>query len=121
MKKRIIILAITVLAVAGIIGAGYCFKQPSFLFSQVKTTNSGKTVSYKGKSGETALELLSKKAKIKTNGTGKNAFVTTINGVTANSANQYWAFDINGKAATVGAGSYVTKDSDTITWTLTTF
>lgn len=121
MKKRIIILIIAVLAIVGIAGAGFYFQQPSFLFPQVKTTNNGKTISYKGKNGSTALELLEEKAEIKTNGTGKNAFVTTINGVTADSASQYWAFDVNNKAATVGAGSYITKDGDTITWTLTTF
>lgn len=121
MKKRIIILAVAIIAITGTIGAGFYFQQPSFLFSQVKTTNSGKTISYEGKDGVTALELLGQKTEIKTNGTGENAFVTTINGITADSASQYWAFDVNGKAATVGAGSYITKDGDTITWTLTTF
>ena len=121
MKKRIITLAIAIIAITGIVWAGFYFQQPSFLFSQVKTTNSGKTISYGGKNGVTALELLSQKAKIKTNGTGKNAFVTSINGIAANPSNQYWELSVNGKTSMVGAGSVITKNSDTITWKLQSF
>jgi len=78
-------------------------------------------LTYSGKDGKTALELLEQNAKIKTNGTGTNAFITSINGVTANSSNQYWAFYINGESSTVGAGSYTTKSTDTISWKLESF
>lgn len=129
MKKwTIIYITIAVVAIGTIsLAAYYCYQ------TQINknTTNNveikdeknsaNNEISYKGKTNTTALSLLEKNAEIKTSGSGKNAFVTTINGVTANPKNQYWAFYINGKSATVGAGSYITKDSDTIIWKLSSF
>lgn len=88
--------------------------------SQNSTKTSG--VTYNGQDGKTALELLQSVATIETSGDGEMAFVTSINGVKADpSANQFWAFYINGQSASVGAGSYITKNSDTISWKLDTF
>jgi hypothetical protein len=81
----------------------------------------GFELSYKGEDGKTALELLQKTATIKTSGTGENAYVTTISNIAANSKNEYWQFFVNGKSSMVGAGSYTTKSTDTITWMLSTF
>lgn len=123
MKKIIIIAAIMLVGFVGL-AAAVKYQQPSIifdLFSQVESTNNGKTVSYKGQTGKTALELLQKSAKVLMSGTGENAFVTSINGVVANSSNQYWQLKVNDKSASVGAGSLITKDSDTITWELTSF
>lgn len=95
---------------------------------QITMTNGSNNVSkigfqfsYKGEDGKTALELLQKKATIKTSGTGENAYVTTISNIAANSKNEYWQFFINDKSSMVGAGSYTTKSTDTITWKLSTF
>lgn len=67
--------------------------------------------------GKTALDLTKEKANIKTKGEGANAYVTEINGQEAlNSKKEYWAFYVNGKPATVGAGSYKLKAGDRIEW-----
>lgn len=82
----------------------------------------GKKLSYEGKSGKTALELLTEGTEVTMSGSNENAYVTGINGVEANaSANEFWAFYINGESAMVGAGSYKTLDSDVISWELTNF
>lgn len=65
----------------------------------------------------TALDLIRQKAKVITQGEGQNAFVTEINGKRAdNSKKEYWAFYINGKMASVGAGSYQLQNNDKIVW-----
>ncbi|MBU6389886.1 DUF4430 domain-containing protein [Patescibacteria group bacterium] len=75
------------------------------------------TITYKGQDGKTALTLLGQHATIKTSGSGANAFVTSVDGYTASSSkHEYWSFLVNGQLASVGAGSYVTKSTDTITW-----
>jgi len=67
--------------------------------------------------GKTALDLTKEKADIKTKGEGTSAYVTEINGVMAQDAKkEYWAFYVNGKMATVGAGSYKLKSGDKIEW-----
>lgn len=78
-------------------------------------------VEYKGSEGKTALELLQIAATTEISGTGANAFVTSINGVDADLNSQYWSFKVNGELASVGAGSYITKDTDSIKWELTSF
>lgn len=82
------------------------------------------SLAYEGKEGVSALALLRAATNdhFKAKGSGKNAFVTSIDGVTAdNSKHQYWAFYVNGKLAQVGAGAYVTKDGDEIKWKLETY
>ena len=78
-------------------------------------------LTYSGKDGVTALALLQENATIETSGTGEMAYVTTSNGVAANPKNQYWQLFLNDKSASVGAGSLVTKSTDTITWKLSSF
>jgi len=84
-------------------------------------TDNGKVATYKGKNNTTALSLLQSNTNVEMSGTGENAFVTKINGVAADSTKEFWSFSVNDTAASVGAGSYVTKDSETITWKLVTF
>ncbi len=127
MKKRTIIYIIVALLAIGTVATSVYYFQTNNKITTTKTqpkktvTPTSKDVIYNGKVGETALVLLEKNASIVTSGTGEMTFVTTINGVTANPKNQYWSFNVNGKAASVGAGSYITNDSDTITWKLTSF
>jgi len=67
--------------------------------------------------GKTALDLTKEKEDIVTKGDGVNAYVIGINGIEAKSADkEYWAFYVNGKLATVGAGSYKLKSGDKIEW-----
>jgi hypothetical protein len=75
-------------------------------------------ISYRGQNGKTALDLLKGHYPVKSqhfNGVGD--FVTSINNVVA-PQNYFWAFEVNGKLSTVGAGQYVTKNTDTLTWKL---
>lgn len=75
-------------------------------------------VSYHGVMGMDALAILKQKHHVQTKTySGFGEEVTGIDGVLADSKH-YWAFYINGKMAQVGAGSYTTKASDTLTWKL---
>jgi len=66
---------------------------------------------------KTALDLTKEKANVKTKGDGVNAYVTEIDGITAqDSKKEYWAFYVNGKMAEVGAGSYKLREGDKIEW-----
>ena len=128
MKKRIIVSIFSALLIIGASTTAIYFNQSvSVPTNNVHTqqdvlgTTTSKEITYKGKDGITALALLEQFAKIKTSGTGEMAYVITINNITANSANEYWQLNINGKSASVGAGSYITKNSETITWELVTF
>lgn len=86
------------------------------------TPATAQEVTYQGQEGKTALALLEENAEVKTKGEGANAFVSSINGYAADSAKkEFWAFYLNGESATVGAGSYDTKDTDTITWKIQTY
>jgi hypothetical protein len=126
MKKRILIIVASVIVIAGLSVGGVMWKNAntSSKASQVTTATTQPTTSitYKGKAGVTALALLQQVAKVDMTGTGDMAYVNSINGTTADSAKkQYWEFDVNGAAATVGAGSYVTKGDDSITWKLSSY
>ncbi len=132
MKKNLLIslVVVLVLAIAGGLGATYVVSQQAKPAIQTKAgiplpvrTDSKRealpanTVTYFGVDGKTALELLQDKATVKMTGSGESAFVTSIDGVAADKTN-YWSFSVNGAPATVGAGSYVTKADDSITWML---
>ncbi len=79
------------------------------------------TTSLAFKNGETALQLLSGTHKVTAKGQKENAFVTAIDGVVADSTKEFWSFYVNGKQATVGAGSYTLKNNDTIEWKIEAF
>ena len=80
------------------------------------------SLSYPGETGKTALELLLEHDPEATvEGEGEMAFVTGIAGQAADSTSEFWALDVDGQFAEVGAGSLETQDGETITWTLTPF
>lgn len=80
------------------------------------------TLNTQVKSETTTLDLLKITTKIETKGEGVNAYVVTINGRTASSVDkEYWAFYVNGKPATVGAGSYKLMPNDKILWKIEKF
>ena len=74
-------------------------------------------VKYQGIGGQNALDLLKKYAKVETKHYSFGDLVTSING-TEGSGPKYWSFYINSQLSEVGAGSYVTKKTDTIEWKL---
>ena len=72
--------------------------------------------------GKSALEATESKLKVIINGTGANAFVTSINGIKANTnKREFWEFIVNGSQAQVGAGSYTVQNNDEIQWKITNF
>jgi hypothetical protein len=72
--------------------------------------------------GKTALEASQSVAQVETTGTGANAFVTSINGRTANfKKHEFWELDTNGTETQMGAGSYIIKNGDQIEWKISTF
>ncbi len=81
------------------------------------------TLSYPGRTGATALELLLEAdPSAEITGEGENAFVTAINGRAADdSKNEFWSLSVDGEPAQVGAGSLETEDGQEITWTIDTF
>jgi len=71
---------------------------------------------------KSALELTEEVAKVETSGEGEMAFVTSINGRSADSAkNEFWELLINGESSQVGAGSYEVQDGDKIEWRISKF
>ena len=72
--------------------------------------------------GKTALEATESKANVITNGTGVNAFVTSIDGRIADAKKrEFWEFLVNGSQAQVGAGSYIIQNHDEIQWKITNY
>lgn len=75
-------------------------------------------IKYNGQEGKNALELLKAKYMVETKSYGSaGEFVESINGVRPDTKH-FWKFFINGKSASVGAGSYVTKSADVLEWKL---
>lgn len=75
-------------------------------------------VSYNGVGGKNALELLKQSHKIETKRyEGLGELVTSIDGVAADSKH-FWALYVNDQPSQVGAESYTSKGTDTITWKL---
>lgn len=84
--------------------------------------NINKEIKSVRKNGETALDLLKSTATVTMKGEQKNAFVTGIDGRIADEAKkEYWSLYINGKPATVGAGSYTLRSNDVILWKIETY
>ena len=126
-KQQIIAAVAAVLLIIAAVVAGIYYNQsvttptPTVVSVVQKPKLVNNTLTYQGKDGVTALTLLQQNATIVMSGTGEMAFVTSIDGVTANSSNQYWQLFVNGTSASVGAGSLVTKSTDTIKWELSSF
>ncbi|WP_020014337.1 DUF4430 domain-containing protein [Promicromonospora sukumoe] len=128
--------AATALLVAGLLGAcGGTTAEPETMVSATLSQQSdaetaapsasaaADTLSYPGRTGATALELLLEAdPSAEVTGEGENAFVTAINGRAADdSKNEFWSLSVDGEPAQVGAGSLETEDGQEITWTIDTF
>jgi hypothetical protein len=74
-------------------------------------------ISYHGIAGQTALVLLEKHAVVQVKHYSFGDMVLSIDNVKGDGP-KYWTFYVNGKEASVGAGSYKTKSTDTIAWKL---
>ena len=115
------ILGLAIAAALVVIGAGswaYVANSPAHKVHAVMNAQHQTTqLSYQGQNGINALSLLKKHATVQTKHYSFGDLVSSING-TAGNGPKYWTFYINGKEASVGAGAYVTKNSDTLMWKL---
>jgi hypothetical protein len=118
-KTKTIILSIVAVAMVG--GAGTAAYVANSSSHKVDVSKNSKQqtvyIKYNGQSGVDALTLLKKHASVHTKHYSFGDLVTSING-TAGNGPKYWTFYLNGKEASVGAGSYVTKSTDKIEWRL---
>lgn len=133
--KKLLLTAFAIITVTGIAGAGTAFyfakqDEPSKPSTPTKHTTrpessqditfsaDKKTVSYKGVPGETALTSLKTLTDITTETTSYGEMVTGINDIKAQPMKEFWAFYINGKQASEGAGTYKAVAGDKIEWKL---
>jgi len=129
MKKQVIIYIGIVVVLIGLIVGGFYLYQSGILFPKTKpapvatkicpTSNDGKTVTLKGKESSTVSDLLNQNCDITSSGSGEMTFIDSINGKSTNPNSEYWSYKVNGEIAMVGAGSYITKENDTIVWEIT--
>lgn len=107
-----------VIVALGFGGWAYIANSPSHKVATVTNAQHQLTqLSYHGQAGQGALVLLKKHAVVQTKHYSFGDMVTSING-TKGAGPKYWTFYINGKEASVGAGSYITKSTDMLTWKL---
>lgn len=138
MSKKIL-LAILALVLAGIVGFGaYSMygsnavsnndgavvqeqeqtENQSATESEIEFSQDGETVTYGGRDGETALEVLKSLTTVETEDSDFGEFVVAINGVKADADKEFWAFYVNGEQAKEGAGTYESSDEDELQWRL---
>lgn len=118
LKSKLLVAVVIVVALAGIGTAVWVYAgNPGDVHTTVNTQKQTTQVSYRGQNGVNALTLLKKYATVKTKHYSFGDMVTSIDG-TAGNGPKYWTFYVNNKEASVGAGSYTTKNSDTLTWKL---
>ena len=111
MKKKIILLGILLLITFSFINLRSNFKQEKINNVSVKQINE---ISYKGEAGKDALTILKQKFSVSQDNSG---MVNSIGGKIADVAtHEYWAFYVNGKAASVGPADYKTTNSDLVEW-----
>lgn len=75
-------------------------------------------VSYQGKDGKTAYDLLKEQYTVVADETAFGPMVKSINDE-ASTDSTFWTYKVNNELATVGSHEYTTKSTDTITWELT--
>jgi hypothetical protein len=116
-KTALVVLAIVAISTAGIVTAVVAESPSHEVKVSVNSQNQTTDIKYNGVEGQTALALLKKHAEVTTKHYSFGDLVTSING-TAGNGPKYWTFYLNGKEASVGAGAYVSKNSDKIEWRL---
>lgn len=117
-KTKIIIAAVLVVAATTASAWAFTANSPSHKANTVVNIAHQTTqISYHGQEGINALSLFKKHANVETKHYSFGDMVISING-TSGKGPKYWTFYINGKEASVGAGSYTTESSDTLMWKL---
>lgn len=116
-KTKLAAIIAAIVIVGGGVGIWSHGANPAHVQTVTNTQYQTTQISYDGKNGVDALTLLKTHAQVQVKHYSFGDLVTSINGTPGNGP-KYWTFYVNGKEANVGAGSYVTKSSDTITWRL---
>lgn len=119
LSSKITVAVIAVVVIAAGVGIGIDVHNSDSGHVQTVTNAQHKItqISYDGQSGINAYVLLKKHATVQAKHYSFGYFVTSIDGVSGNGP-KYWTMYVNGKEATVGASSYITKNSDRISWKL---
>ncbi len=119
LKTKIIYVVIAIVVVAAGVGTGVYIhnKDNGHVQTVTNAQNQLTQISYSGKNGVNAYVLLENHATVQAKKYSFGYLVTSING-TAGNGPKYWTLYVNGKESNVGASSYITKSSDTITWKL---
>jgi len=126
MKKQVKIYIGIVILLIGLTAGGFYLYQsnakkaepaPVAVITTPSSTWENNTLTYSGKDGVTAEDLIKQVATITKDTYG---MVASINGVSP-TGNQYWQFNIDGVSSNEGAGTYITKSTETITWKLSSF
>ena len=116
--QKLLIGGVLAIAALGFGGWAYTANLPSHKVAVITNAQHQVTqLSYHGVNGQTALALLKKHAVVATKHYSFGDMVASING-TEGAGPKYWTFYINGKEASVGAGTYITKSTDTLSWRL---
>ena len=116
-NKRIVYIGATVLALA-VLFTGY--KTQYLPRHQTALVQQQKEVTYEGKEGQNAFDLLRTKYKVESNSSSLGVMVTAIEGV-RQTDKEFWLYEVNGKQPDVGADKYMTKNGDQIRWQLKGF
>jgi hypothetical protein len=89
---------------------------PASVVTGFSEANQGRTISYRGKDGRTALELLELAADVSTE-RHSPLVVTSIDGRTPDEY-QRWTFSVDGFVQSVPPDEYMTRNGQTVTWTI---
>lgn len=95
-------------------------QEPGESDGEIEFSEDGRVVSYSGRDGETALEVLQSLTAVETEDSDFGEMVTAINDVKAGEG-EFWAFYVNGQQASEGAGTYETTGEDKVEWRLESF
>ncbi|MFO0702283.1 MAG: hypothetical protein U0514_00140 [Candidatus Andersenbacteria bacterium] len=89
---------------------------PASIVTGYTSTNQGRTITYRGKDGATALNLLAMSAKVQTVHHSPTQ-VVSIDGHAAGNG-QHWIYTVDGFAQAAAPDTFVTHDGQTIVWQL---
>ena len=115
MRKKILLAAIIIII---LVAVGFSIREVSLNHTtqqQVAIHSAQQkipVITYRGKNGQNALKVLKQYTSVQQDNSG---LVVAINGYKP-VGHTYWAFYVNGKLASVGPASYITKNSDVVTW-----
>jgi hypothetical protein len=120
-KRTQLLVAAAILITAGAAGGLWAMDKepapkPAAAVTEQKEQEQVTHITYEGEEGKNALDLLKENADAETKDSSYGPYVDSIGGVKGGTDGKYWTFYINGEAATVGAGAYITKEGDTIEW-----